>query len=206
MYRLEWLLAPISNPVLITMAGKSSSHGASSYNQHLVYFLASAGVSKAFYLQDFYMALQREFFPYIMYIHFIDLPFNIPCKIIGLYSIIFRGAIFNCLLGWYLLQYNLWRILLFVICIPGLYAYWEHQKLGVRVWSICGFIKRRERLSSLSISCVLKTKDSLLIGTELWWWYNLKAVIISNTFSYWLWLQQKWPSMGFAKGWLTIQK
>lgn len=34
------------------------------------------------------------------------------------------GMISTCLIGWYLLQYNAWRLLLFIICLPGIYAYW----------------------------------------------------------------------------------
>jgi MFS family permease len=40
------------------------------------------------------------------------------------------GAILTCLLGWYMLKTNSWRILLFLICLPGIYAYWEHRRMG----------------------------------------------------------------------------
>lgn len=40
------------------------------------------------------------------------------------------GALFTCALGWYLLSTNSWRLLLFLICLPGIYAFFEHQKYG----------------------------------------------------------------------------
>ena len=40
------------------------------------------------------------------------------------------GALLTCGLAWYLLATDSWRVLLFIICLPGLYAYLEHRKYG----------------------------------------------------------------------------
>lgn len=36
------------------------------------------------------------------------------------------GCLFSCVLGWVFLKDNSWRSLLFVICLPGIYALVEH--------------------------------------------------------------------------------
>jgi MFS family permease len=40
------------------------------------------------------------------------------------------GCLFSCVLGWILLQNNSWRVMLLAICLPGLYAWYEHIKEG----------------------------------------------------------------------------
>jgi len=40
------------------------------------------------------------------------------------------GCVITCFLGYYFLQDNSWRKLLFVICLPGLYALYEHKTDG----------------------------------------------------------------------------
>jgi len=40
------------------------------------------------------------------------------------------GCLVTCLLGYYFLEDNSWRKLLFMICLPGMYALYEHKVDG----------------------------------------------------------------------------
>lgn len=56
------------------------------------------------------------------------------------------GALVTCGLGWYLLADNSWRLLLFLICLPGIYAFYEHYKYGRDSLKFLWIHKREEEV------------------------------------------------------------
>lgn len=69
------------------------------------------------------------------------------------------GCLFSCILGWLLLQDQAWRLMLLAICIPGLYAWYEHWREGRESLRYLWVQKRKEEVCSVvDLMCDLNEK------------------------------------------------
>jgi len=59
------------------------------------------------------------------------------------------GCLVTCVLAWGFLYTHRWRSLLLVICIPGVYALWEHMRVGKESLRYLWAHKRTEEVSEL---------------------------------------------------------
>jgi MFS family permease len=72
------------------------------------------------------------------------------------------GCLTTCLLGYYLLEDNSWRTLLFIICLPGIYALYEHKVSGKESLRYLWVQKRVDEVVEVTNSmCQLNNKPEI---------------------------------------------
>lgn len=73
------------------------------------------------------------------------------------------GILVTCLLGWIFLSHGRhYRILLFLICLPGIYALYEHRTVGLESLRYLWVTKNKEEvIKVVNIMTELNHKDPI---------------------------------------------
>lgn len=72
------------------------------------------------------------------------------------------GILATCFLGWALLEQRAWRLLLFIICLPGIYAMFEHKLHGRESLRYLWVQKRTEEVHELvNLMCTMNQRPAI---------------------------------------------